>query len=130
MKNKLFTAGIIVSLILFVFCSCNLNKINIPDNATAKIVYKYDDKNINESLNEDESLIIKDIFNGKELFYDNPSCGFNANISLSFDNKTFMIACDGCSIIKYNNKYFNVSDSQIEQIHNIMQKYGAKFPCI
>lgn len=130
MKKKLFTTGIVFSLILFVFCSCNLNKVNIPDSSTAKIVYKYNDKNINESLNEDESLIIKDIFNDKELFYDNPSCGFNANISLSFDDKTFMIACDGCSIIKYNNKYFNVSDSQIEQIHNIIQKYGAKFPCI
>ena len=65
-------------------------------------------------------MIIKEIFNGKELFRDNPS----------FDNITFSVACDGCPIIKYKNKYFYVSEIELEQIHNIMKKYGAKFPCI
>lgn len=93
-------------------------------------LYIYEDKNINESLNKEDMLIIKEIFNGKELFRDNPSCGFDENISLCFDNITFTVACDGCPIIKYKNKYFYVSEIELEQIHNIMKKYGAKFPCI
>ncbi len=72
-------------------------------------------------INKEDMLIIKEIFNGKELFRDNPSCGFDENISLCFDNITFSVACDGCPIIKYKNKYFYVSEIELEQIHNIME---------
>lgn len=133
MKKKLFyivVCVVIVFLLVFNFCGCYPIKINISDNAAAKIVYKYDDENIDRPLNEDDALIIRDIFNGKELFRDNPSCGFDTNISLRFDNSIFSVACDGCSIIKYKNRYFNLSETQIEQIHNIMKKYGAHFPCV
>lgn len=133
MKKKLFyIIGVIViaSLLAFVLYNFYPSKINISDNASAKIIYVYGDENIDKPLNKDDALIIKDIFNGKELFRDNPSCGFDTNISLRFDNSIFSVACDGCPIIKYKNRYFNVSESQIKQIHNIMKKYGAQFPCV
>lgn len=37
-------------------------------------LYIYEDENINELLNKKDMLIIKDIFNGKELFQDNLFC--------------------------------------------------------
>lgn len=118
----------LIALAVLMFFSPN--EINIVNSNEAKIVYIYGDKNILEKLNEDDLLTIENIINGKQLYQDEPSCGFDENISLHFNNNIFSVACDGCPIIKYNNKYFSVSDSQIEQIHNIMEKYGAEFPCV
>lgn len=135
MKKRVFLviSGLIV-IVLIIFILLEFFKlkeiINIADSNEAEIVYVYGDKNITEELSKDDLIIIKDIINGKQLYKDEPSCGFDENISLRFDKNIFSVACDGCPIIKYNNKYFNVSDLQIEEIHNIMKKYGAKFPCV
>lgn len=105
-------------------------KIRISEDLQSSIKFIYNDKNINTQMDKEDSDAVVDIFNNKECFTDNPSCGFDGNISLTFGTDTFMVACDGCSIIKHNNKYFNVSDSEIRQIHRIMRKYGARFPCV
>lgn len=133
MKKKIFliiSIIIIVGVIIFLFYNLNSNKIDISDNATAKVTYVYEGKNVNESLTPKETQTIKNIFNDKELLADNPSCGFDDNISLRFDNNIFAIACDACPIIRYNNKYFYVTDEEIGQIHTIMEKHGAKFPYV
>lgn len=122
--------GVLIIIASIVFILYNPSKINISNCENATIIYMYGDKIIDKPIDKKDMLIIRDILDGKELYKDSPSCGFDANISLRFDNNTFSVACDGCSIIKYRNKFLDLSESEIEQIHNIMKKYGAKFPCI
>lgn len=123
----------IVLVILIVggyFLFDNLNtKVNIPS-TSAKLSYIYNDKNISINLSMDESKLLKDMFNGKRLYNDSPSCGFSENVSICFDNLFFCIACDKCSIVKLNNKYFKISESEQKSLINIFEKYGCFFPCI
>lgn len=119
----IFSAAILSSCIFS-------DTVNIPDDSQGSIKFIYIDKNINTQMDKQDSDEVISIFNNRKCYFDNPSCGFDENISLSFGTNTFLVACDGCSIIKYHNKYFNVSNSEIEKIHNIMVKYGAVFPCV
>ena len=117
-------------LILVILSSCDMKKIDLYEFNEADIVFVYDDKMIYETLDYTDANEIKNIFNGKMIYDDNPSCGFDDNISVRFDNEIFSLACDGCPIIRYNSSYFSVSEEDIEVIHDIMKKYGASIPCV
>lgn len=118
-------------MILTIFVSCSFSEtVNISNYSQCNITFIYSDKNISEPMCEKDSNDILNIFNGRECYKDNPSCGFDENISLSFGKDKFLIACDGWPIIKYKGKFFNVSESEIEKLHKIMEKYSANFPCI
>ena len=105
------------------------SKVNIPDTG-AKLNYIYNDKNISIDLSTDESKLFKDIFNGKRLYNDSPSCGFSKNVSICFDDLFFCVACDKCPIVKLNGKYFKISEAEQKSLINIFEKYGGFFPCI
>ena len=98
----------------------------------AVLTYKYSDKNICVNLSNEDSQILKAIFNNKKLYSDNPSCGFTPNISIRFGDDVFSIACDNCPIIRLDNKnkYLKVSSEERETINKIFDKFGAKFPCL
>ncbi|MCH5296091.1 MAG: hypothetical protein J1E85_00310 [Ruminococcus sp.] len=129
--KKLTICAIMIITLSILLSSCVFpGKVNISNDSQGNIKYIYNDKNISTSMSKEDSETIINIIDGRECQYDNPSCGFDGNISFSFGNDTFYPACDGCSIIKYHNKYFNVLDAEIKQIHAIMEKYGAYFPCI
>ena len=96
----------------------------------AKIIYIFNDHNINQLLSNNESKIIKDILNNKKLYSDNPSCGFSENISICFDNLVFCLACDNCAIIKFGDKFFKISETDREKINKIIENYGGSFPCL
>lgn len=130
-KKELIIGIIIVALIALVVYFSNVLLFNVHiSNSQAKIVYSYDEKNINEDLTKQESDKIYKIFDNSPLAYDSPSCGFTDSVSIKYGFDTFEIACDDCGIVKYKNKYFNVSDTQIEEIHKIMVAHGAHFPCV
>lgn len=117
-------------LLLVALCSCNTEQVNLTEYNEGTIVFVYGDKQICEMLDYTDTSKLKGIINYKVLYNDNPSCGFDDNISLRFDDKIFSIACDGCPIIKYNGKYISLSENEIILMHNIMEKYGAVFPCV
>jgi len=98
----------------------------------AVLVYKYEGKNINTKLTNQESMILKKILNHKRMYSDNPSCGFDKDISIRFDGQIFELACDDDPIIKdeKSGKYLSISDSEREKIDKIISKYGATFPAI
>lgn len=129
--KKLTICGILIIAATILLSSCVFPKnVNISNDLQGSIKYIYNDENISASMSKDDSQTIINIINSNECHNDNPSCGFDGNISFSFGTDTFLPACDGCPIIKYRTKYFNVSESEIEQIHNIMAKHGAKFPFV
>ena len=47
-----------------------------------------------------------------------------------FDNDYYCIACDSCGIVKFKDKYFNISNSERSKVEKIFKKYGGTFPCV
>lgn len=129
MMKKLFLYLVCVCLVLSL-CSCGI--VTVDEYVTVKLVYRYDYVDVETQLTQQESEKICDIFNGKVLLSDNPSCGFDENISLIINNKVYSPACDDCCIVKdcSSGKYFNISRSERDTIEEIFVAYGGHFPCV
>lgn len=133
-KNKIIYCTIALVLFL-VFLNFNPLFVYVPncDNGEVTCV-QYDEYNnetrLTQKMSAEDTEIIKEIFrDNRKLYYDSPACGFYGH-SIRLGNQEFYPACDTCSIIMYKTKYFNVSEKEIDQIHKIMKKYGANFPCV
>jgi len=119
---------LLVLLMIFSFSSCS--KVEVAEGEMIA-VFQYGDAEITKPLSDEDSEIVRKIFNRKSLFSDSPSCGFSENIALIIDGNTYCIACDYCGKI-YNveeDKYFNLSDEENEILRNMLCEYGFIFPC-
>ncbi|MDR0813968.1 MAG: hypothetical protein LBO63_08265 [Oscillospiraceae bacterium] len=127
MKIKIFVAiGAVLIVVIIALCIFSVN-IRTSD---ANIRYKYNGLELDVQITEEESRILKKIFNGKIPLLGNPSCGFSEDISVYFEKQVFCIARDKCPIIKYKGKYFSVSEKSRAVIEGIFEKYGGEFPCV
>ena len=100
------------------------------ENVTAR--YIYGDKNITTELSEEDSNIVTEILNGKHLsIFLLPACGFDENIAVIINGKTFCIACDECGTVyfKERNGYISLDDNENEQLRMILTNYGFAWPC-
>lgn len=97
----------------------------------SSINFVYGEKDIHQSITDEESQTIAEIFQNKERFDTIPSNGFDDQISVYIDGKLYDVATDGFTRIKdvSQNMYFNVSESELNTIHGIFEKYGGSFPC-
>lgn len=134
-KNiKWIICGVIVIVIGGLIVLLGIDKVNTSKMSNGMVRFVYMDKNISKQLDGGDACFVKEMFNGKWLYKDNPSCGFSDNVSVSFDNgdNIFCIAQDSCPIIydKSKNKYFKVSEEGILELHEILEKYGFVFPCV
>ena len=79
-----------------------------------------------------ESEVIIEIFNGKLIIKDSPSCGFGKSCSIKIDDKTFCIASDLCGevYVLEKDKYFSLNYEENQKVRSILIKYGFEFPCI
>lgn len=121
--------AVIVSLVLIWLL--NVVHIDTVQYAEARFIHR-ETNSINRLTNEDIE-VLKSIFNGKFMYMDNPSCGFNEDTSIKFDDKlTFCIACDTCPTvyIKEKNKYIELSEKQQELLYALLEPYGFYFPCV
>ena len=130
--KKLITS--IVSLLLIVltvfsFTSCHM--VRVAD-GEIKAVFRYSDINVSTTLSHEDAEVVRDMFNGKIALPDSPSCGFGEDTALIIGGNTYCIASDTCPIIYLaeEDKYFHLSDEEIEILHNLLAEYGFKFPCI
>ena len=132
MIKKYYIVLVILLLMIpfMMFLSACNNTTNISTDSIGQLNYNYNNKHISVTLTNSESNTIKDMFNNKELYFDEPSCGFDKNISIKFENDYYCIACDSCGVIKIGDKYFNISNSDRSKIEEIFKKYGGKFPCV
>lgn len=105
-------------------------KIEINKNANARIVFIYDDKNIDSKLAVEDSEVLRNIFNGKRLSFGEPFCGHTENVSIRFGDLFFCPACDTCPVVKVGNRYLGISSADREKINEIFEKYGGRFPCV
>ena len=116
-------------LVMIFLSACN-NTTNISVDSIGQLHYNYNNEHISVILTKFENDIVKDIFNKKKLYSDEPSCGFDKSISIEFDDNYYCIACDSCGIVKLNDKYFNISTAERSKIEEIFKKYGGEFPCV
>ena len=131
MKKLVVLVGsfLLIVTMLFLFSSCT--KVEIAAGEMVA-VFRYGGVDITKPLSDEDSEIVRKIFNRKSLFSDSPSCGFSENIALIIDGNTYCIACDYCGKI-YNveeDKYFNLSDEENGTLRNMLCEYGFTFPCI
>ncbi|MBR1482550.1 MAG: hypothetical protein IJ598_06240 [Ruminococcus sp.] len=124
-----------ISLFLLAVCLTMLltacGHVIIPQDASYRIVYTYPgEKPIDEELSHDEGEIIRSIFNGKPLVFDNPATAYREDVSVRINGKCYMLGTDGSSSIKYNNQYFHLTDGEYSQLYEIVSKYGVHFPCL
>jgi hypothetical protein len=120
---------LLVVLMVFSFSSCS--KVEVAEGEIIA-VFQYGDAEISKPLSDEDSEIVRKIFDGKRLFSDSPSCGFDENVALIIDGNTYCIACDTCGVI-YNvekDKYFNLNDKENETLRNLLCEYGFTFPCV
>ena len=70
-------------------------------------------------LTAEESKNIKDILKNAEPS-GNLSCGFKIG------TRVYLIAQDGCASYQYFLRYYDISNEDIDYIHDIFDKYGGK----
>ena len=131
--KKLIITLVSIVLVFGLLSMCNVTcaiHFIMPLAGNARIIYKTYGSNIDAPLTREDAEEIKNIVNGKLLYYDSPSCGFDEKVAVSLNGRLLMPACDTCPTLKYKNKYMSVSKEQIATIHQIFAKYGGTFPCV
>lgn len=130
-KYILISILVVVAIVIGGYFMFNfiLTFVRIPDE-NAILHYSYNDEDISVNLTAEESNTIKNMFGGKMLYNDSPSCGFSENISIKCGDMTFCIAYDMCPVIKCEHRYFRISNEDRKILNGIFEKYGGFFPCI
>lgn len=130
MKNKLLISFLLI--IAIVVCAFNFFVVNVDrkDSAIARYIYK--DKNIEVVISAEDMSVIAEILDGKSIdVFALPACGFDENVAVIINNKTFCIACDECGAVylKERNGYISLESDENEQLRNILHDYGFEWPC-
>jgi hypothetical protein len=130
-KKHVVRVSSLLPVVLMVFSFSSCSKVEVAEGEIIA-VFQYGDAEISKPLSDEDSEIVRKIFDGKRLFSDSPSCGFDENVALIIDGNTYCIACDTCGVI-YNvekDKYFNLNDKENETLRNLLCEYGFTFPCV
>lgn len=113
------------------FLRCFL--VRLPDGAAASVRYIYGEKNIETELSIEDKNAIIDILDGKLInIFDMPACGFDENVAVIINGKTFCIACDECGTVYYKerNGYISLNDDENIKLRTILSEYGFEWPCV
>lgn len=124
-------ASFLLVILLLSAAGCAQTKISDSSRATLKFIYA--DKEIVQVLDADNTARIAEMFSDKALDGGStPSCGFDENISITFGNQIFAIACDDCAVVKdcTSNKYFDITNAGKAYLVSLFEEYGGFFPCV
>ena len=130
MKKKIvIVISIFIVLVLLIFNFSTVVFVG-KENVTAR--YIYGEKNIVTELSDDDARMVSKILNGKHVnIFLLPACGFDENVAVVINGKTFCIACDECGTVylKERNGYISLDDNENEEIRKILCNYGFEWPC-
>ena len=136
MKKSIISCVIIIGFI-FIMVILNNMIVNIKiEDDNMELKYYYADSKISTKVDLLDSRVISEILNGYVLKEVGgvPTCGFTDDIAIYTNDKQniFCIACDSCPIIYWKNKniYISISEKEMEELHQILKKYGMIFPCV
>ena len=127
--KKLFLFIISVCIVMSL-CSCSV--VLSDKSQPVELVFHYNESSVDAQLTEQDSKAVYEMFDGKELYFDEPSCGFDENISLRINGRAYCPACDSCCTVKDcgSGMYFTISQSERNTIERIFRKHGGYFPCV
>ena len=120
---------LLIVLMIISFSSCS--KVEVIGNEMIA-VFRYGEVDISKPLSDEDTKTIREIFDGKSLFSDSPSCGFGENVALIIDGNAYCIACDTCGIVYIveKDKYFSLTDKENEIVRDLLCEYGFMLPCL
>lgn len=136
MRYKVAMFFCVISFLTIIILGYNVlpkNRIDMSFAEEGTMVFRYGDVDATSRISEQEMSWIKELFAGKILYKDNPSCGFTEDVSICFNgSQTFCFACDTCPIIYWKEKerYFKISGEEQEQLYELLKAYGFSFPCV
>ena len=138
-KKRVILSLVIIIFIIGGFLLANFIRKPVSTSFATGVIlrYKYLDHDINEIITDLETIKeLTGIMSGR-VYTDNPSCGFTADISITFFNeeKTLMIcpALDGDPIMRVgdnSNEYFKITDQARAELDIMLHRYGFKFPAV
>lgn len=130
MKRKIGIAvSVVIIIALLIF---NFSTVLLFENRTVTARYIYGDKNITTELSQEDAKRVIKILNGKHIsIFNLPACGFDENVAVIINGKTFCIACDECGTVyfKERNGYIDLEKSENEELRKILSDYGFEWPC-
>ncbi len=125
MKRILLICLAIILPVLFLYCI--IPKSSVAGDDTVELILIYDEQDIHIILPDDEADQIRKAMNGNlfYLFPGTPACGFTKDYSFKIGNNFYAIAIDKCNTIMEceSERYFDVSEEEINYIHSLFQKY-------
>ena len=130
---KRLLAVLLALTLAFSLCGCAKTNVSIHDDVS--LTFIHEKTHINVTLEADAAKSVIDILGQKRydpIWTGVPTCGFDPNISLKVGDRVFAIACDSCNFVQDLNaqKYFSVSQNEMDQIRSLFEKYGGYFPCV
>ncbi len=130
---KRILAFIITAVVLCPLVGGCSSKTDMSFAESGTAVFKYGENNTEKKLSKNDLKKLTELFDGKVLYSDDPSCGFTENVAIVFNEKDcFCIANDTCPIIYWKNKdkYFKLLDKEYSELTYILYEYGFTFPCV
>lgn len=87
----------------------------------AEACFRYGKTDVLQRLDGADLVELAAIVDGKRLYRDSPSCGFDENVSVRFGAQTFCIARDPCPILYYKekNRYIRLSEKEKTRLYEL-----------
>ena len=136
MKRKILVLIVIIFVLVLVVLGIicfSIRKTNMEFAKEAETCFIYGDVTTSQYLEGKDLETLKEIFDDKILYKDDPSCGFSEDISVRFNqSQTFCIARDTCPIVYWleEDRYIRLTEEEKLLLYDLLEPYGFEFPCI
>ena len=134
-KRKKQIAWAVVLVLVVVFACFDMVRLGSVTSGTATFIDG--EKDVHDTLSYEELTLVTSAVNHHFLYWDNPSCGFSEEVSVTLTDsngemQVFCFAMDTCSKIYWQNKgrYVWVSDKKYREVIDMLRTHGFYFPCV
>lgn len=132
---KICTALLAISMITVVLsaCSCGGSEESVIENQFGTyyknidtvITYKLDGQNVNTKVEEEKSLVLQGVFNKCDELPEVPECKFSDDFKVTYQEKDYLVAQDGCNYIKFDGKYYRIPVSDRMILNDVFEHYDV-----
>lgn len=123
---------ILVLTVALLICVSGCSRIRIPQNELAVLTYHEpvvgNTETIVEPLTAEESAKVRQILMDAKHNAGIGGCHYTEDISFTFGDQVFAVACDGCETIWdiQNDKYYVVDKEDWAYIEALFERYGGR----
>ena len=129
---KRFLPLLLIVALMISISGCS--RIHISQNELAVLTYHEpvvnNTETIVETLSAEESARVRQILTNAKYNPGIGGCYYTEDISFTFGDQVFAVACDGCETIWdiQNDKYYAVDQEDWAYIKALFKQYGGKLP--